>query len=298
MRKTKILFLMIFLISFIFVATSCTGGLLLFIDVEKGDTYRIDMNQKTIIDMSMEGETITVDQENEFVYLVDIKDVDEDGNVTAEYKFDSMKISMETPAGNISFDSNTADENEPILKLVGSSYTAKMTKHGEIIEITGLNDMMDSIIDPNDPNTEIFKDSFSEESIKEMMGQSTIIYPDEKIEPGYTWEENISMDSMFSMDINTVYTLNEIEDGTASISMDAEFSADMSEMMEKLGLEAQGKLEGTMTGDTEVNVRNSFISNGTIKMDLSGTIDSSFQGTTFSMPMDITNETTFSTTKQ
>lgn len=302
MKNPKVLLLEVFLISFIVIASSCVGGIDLFVNVEEGDSYKYDVTRISSFEVEMGNHPISISQETDTTYLVNIKDIDDNGIITADYLLDSIKGKTETPVATFNFDSTTTDENDPMSKIyskiIGMGRTIKMASNGEIIEVSRQSNMIESMIDSEGVDTEALNKSLEEnlgdEAIKSIFEQTTTVFPDEIIKPGYTWEQNISVKNKVEFNMNIKYTLDKIENGIAYISMDSEYSADASKLIKESGIDAPGGLSGTLTGNIEVNTGNAFISTGSLDLNMSG----SFELGDFSIPMSFTSEISYTTTEQ
>lgn len=190
-----------------------------------------------------------------------------------------------------------------------------MTKYGEIKEISGIDNLLNSVVDSVDfgeaegaqalkeQMKESLKQSFGDESIKSAV-QSAVIFPDKgNIKAGDTWTVEDSVKSFVDINVTTTYTLDKIEGDTAYISVKADLKTDSSNSADYMGMDMTADFSGTVTGNIKVNIKNGFLSEGQITQEISGKMSlvipamEGIESQTIELPVDYKTTITYTTTR-
>ncbi len=124
----------------------------------------------------------------------------DDGSTVMEYRYD--RIRTETTVGDqvmtMDTDSPSEDELDPFSALVGLSITARITNRGKVLEVSGFDELMDSISsDMSGPEAaqmkELMRSSFGNEAMTSMLQQITPILPEDAVGVGDSWKSETSM---------------------------------------------------------------------------------------------------------
>ncbi len=152
----------------------------------------------------------------EMTFAQEIQSVDDKGNAIAKITVKGLKYSSivkDNPT--FEFDSSKPkDPNHPLAKLIGQSYTIKITPTGEVTEV----------IDVKEARAAVRRGSvvprralrlLNSETIKERHG--TLVLPDtdkNQLQTGDSWSsiKTFSFDLMGSESYEKIYTLNKIKD--------------------------------------------------------------------------------------
>jgi len=286
LRLKKILaFMLITVIAL--VMSACNSNIALFINAKQGDSYNyhVEMNQTNNLEYA--GEQISTKQNMSTDFSITVDDIDSDGNMTLNYTYSALKFETESNGEKQVFDSGNVDPDDPVSavynSIIGKGFTAKMTKSGEVKEIGGVDELLDSMIDSVDVgDSEIMKarleelreglkESFGEETLKASIEQSVSVLPkDKNIKVGDTWTVKDNVESIVNMDVDIYYTLDKIEKGIAYISVKSDYKTDSSEAIEFMGLKVLPDLVCNTTGTIKVNIENGFLSEGELDVTLAG----------------------------
>ncbi|OPZ94052.1 MAG: hypothetical protein BWY74_00877 [Firmicutes bacterium ADurb.Bin419] len=307
------------ILGMVFSLSACNSNLALFINVKAGDNYKYHMLMNQTTNTETMGQKSSSTQEMTTDYTISVADVDSEGNMTLNYKYDTIKVEMETNGTKQTIDSNSSDSDDPTSgmykKLIGKGFSTKMTKYGEIKEVSGIDDMINSMVESiNSGDSEemasfieqtkaSLKESFGDETIKSNIQQSTNIFPKTSIKIGDSWDVNSSIQTLVPLDIKTTYTLDKVENGIAYISLKAEYHTDNSEASDFMGMKMTTDISGTMTGTIKANIKNGLLSEGEITQNMTGKMSIIVPGTdvvaeqTIDMPMDSNSTITYTTTK-
>ncbi len=243
--------------------------------------YEISMDYVQNIDMGGMGEmqnTIL------FVYHLLIKEKDADQNTIILTTFKKIGFNTKSPQGDMSFDSDvdaTPDDmgSAMISKifggLIGQSFSMVVNKNGEVVEVKGMTEIFDNMIERVGLDTMQggkqaiagFKEQFSDEQVKKNFSESFNMLPNKNIKIGDTW--NISTDkSVMGMGIKTenTYTLKEIKGNQAIVDIVSTFLTDKTEE----GMLAM-EMDGTQTGTLKIDINTGLTIEGDIKQMINGT---------------------------
>ena len=138
------------------------------------------------------------------VHLVTPSDIAADGTATLSVKFESMKIDIVTPMGNMSVDSSAsgpppdpmlADAQKMLQAVVGESVTMVMSPTGAVKSVDGmarLSAKLKAAMPAGSPLTQSMDAMMTDESFKGTMGQSFANLPDKVVKPGETWTTTLT----------------------------------------------------------------------------------------------------------
>jgi hypothetical protein len=232
----------------------------------KGKVYTITSTIMTQTLQTIKGKDMKVTLENvvKMKYIID--DVDADGIVTITATYTGIKIKQNGMQGVVEYDSESENPINPVppavkglVALIGTSLTAKMDSRGKVLEIQGLdallNKMLDNLgSDKNDPNVAKFlanfKKQFSDQSFKEMFQSMTAPYPEAPVGIGDSWKTTMTLTQIIPMILETTYTVKENKNGilvldiTSSMQPNGEASLDLG--VAQLSYNISGDQEGTM----------------------------------------------------
>jgi hypothetical protein len=136
---------------------------LLRLNGTKGKVYNITSVIKTQTFQTINEKDMKSTLENVIKMKYIIDDVDSDGNITITATYKEIKTKQSGSQGNFEYDSeNPTDPVPPAAKglvaLIGTSFTGKIDSRGKVLEIQGLDVMINKMLnnlgtDQNDPNT-------------------------------------------------------------------------------------------------------------------------------------------------
>ena len=272
------------------ISRSADGKYDLFYNLEVGKTYtqtiaaNVDIAQN-IMGQSMDMET-TMDMTFSFV-VTDIAD----GLIKTEASYKSVAMSMSTPMGSFSFSSEESDPSSPLAfmsdlfrSMAGSTFTMSMTKYGEVVEVAGLEEMIDKAIGSLDlPASAIaeakasMKQEFNEEKFLDQM-RNNVVFPDHPVAIGDSWNTSASMDQM---DLENTYTLKEVTD--------TEVIIDVKSKIKNMKMDgASGSLSGEQAGTTTLHRSSGWVKHANMKQNISGTVTMQGMESKVKMTSDIT----------
>lgn len=196
---------------------------------QKGQELRYKTVQKT----ATEAAGNTIQQEMSTTFAMNVDDVDDKGLATLTCKYDAVAIKM---AGlqELDYDSEKDKEapDEPMAqmmsKLVGQSFTMKMTPSGKVTDVKGFDKILEAMMKGAGGEAEqemarqMMKQMFSDDAFKSMMQQMSPPLPEEKVGKGDTWSNEFTLKMPFlgAMKFGIKSKLNDIKEKNAHIDQD------------------------------------------------------------------------------
>lgn len=244
--------------------------------LEVGKTYPFSSTQKevqTIKDpqgKTMTGTTEVVDERNIVVEKF------ENGVYDLTLNVLSKKMTSKADGKTIVIDTKQSAPKDENLKgmwtinsaLAGSKFGVKMKENGEIISISGIDELykkLEKAITPliKDANhrkqfLENFKLGFNEAIMKEEFSKGINILPKEGAKIAGTWKETENLDPEGKIKNTTTYTLSKVENGVAEISVKGSIPK-KSEKQTQEGITATMSIEGTQSGTIKVDENTGWI---------------------------------------
>lgn len=206
---------------------------------------------------------------------------------TMQAFYDRISMSMHTPQMDITVDTDQpAPTQEDIAKdptkimsvmfhaMKGLSFSMKVTEKGEVKEITGLEQMIDSMVASVTNNLtlpeaqlatikESARSQFNEESLKDMMQQSFNNYPDKPVAVGDTWTKHVSTKGALKIQMDNTYTLKSVEGDNAIIDMKSKVKT----------LTGGNGLSGDQTARLVIDLKTGMTSSCNILQDMKGKVN-------------------------
>lgn len=251
--------------------------------LEKGKTYAFSSTQKeTQTIKNNEGKSMSGTQES-----IDERNVTVDNfdngvyDLTIHILGKTMKSVVDGKTVEIDTKKPTPkDENLKSIwtinnTLAGSKFTVKMKENGEVISVSGLNDLyakVEKAITPMIKDAkqrkafiEQFKQGFNEELIKQEFSEGINILPKKGVKIGESWTktDNISPDGKIKS--STTYTLAKVENGVVEVTMKGGIPA-KSDKQTHEGITATISVEGTQNGSLKLDQNTGWIMNSKLNI--------------------------------
>ncbi|HAA12404.1 MAG TPA: hypothetical protein DCE41_12190 [Cytophagales bacterium] len=257
------------------------------LNLEKGKTYTVSMSTQQDISQTIMGQDNNIQQEIGFTYALDVLGKKRGGEHDVDLTFTKVKFANETPMGGTNYDSENPD-SEPDMQsmayaaMVDQTLGMKMNNTGEITDITGINEFLNHLVSfygiPEGPQREevraLIDQQFSAEQMMDQFSQLTIVYPENAVKVGDSWEQTQEVTAGFPLNLVNTYTVQSIEGGEVTLSLSSEVSmGKMTEPMQMNGMEMMYKLKGTQTGTIIVDAKTGWTQSSQITQNLAGTVD-------------------------
>jgi hypothetical protein len=201
---------------------------------KEGDVLRyrvLQVVQQSISGMGNMETTI----ENGQVLKEKVQSVAPDGTAKLEVTWEALRFHLGAPmASGLDYDStkdapeSAAGPMKSLAKLVGSSFQVEMKPSGEIVSLTGIDDLMKKVGSESGagPMGGVLQKSFSDTSMKRSL--ETVVFPDKAIADGETWKRASTFDvpSLGKLKIDYDFKLDGTEtvDGTKAAKVGVLYS--------------------------------------------------------------------------
>lgn len=255
-----------------------------------------------------EQEVMGIDQKVEMNSVIETETIvleSNEKNTLLSISYKRLFIETISPSVDFSIDTN-ADEDQPGYKylkaLTGKPFRVLINRNGEIVDITGLEEVMSKIIAEVDTTTSVFANFkttistfFEKEQVKNNLTQMNPVFPDNKVGIGDTWNYRInSIAGQFEFISSNTARLIDLKKERAILQIDSKVS-----VPEKLSLNLQGvnaivNLSGTEVAEISVDKKTGLTTEGIKKQNINAImhLDMSDRGQKdLEIPMKITTST-------
>jgi hypothetical protein len=210
-----------------FGATAARGVTLRW-KLKAGETLHYVLDQKTTTTVTAAGKSFQVALTQTIEMGRAVTDVQPDGTADLTQTFDRLRSKIETPFGTFAYDSNDAKEPESAIArsqaalfkvLVGARFTFKMSPQGELSDIKVPDPVIKALREAG-AGAGASGGAFSEDSLKNMIRESSLELPREDLVPGKSWTRQIKTPSPFgSMKLVKTYRYQGPETKTAHLEV-------------------------------------------------------------------------------
>jgi hypothetical protein len=183
----------------------------------EGDTHHYELNQTTVT---------TINQTVDMAWEVD--SVNDDGSARVAQTIERVRVSLDSQFASFAYDSQDEAAGEgpaamlkPVIDaLVGSRVVLVMTPRGEVNDVEVPDEMIERLRNAG-PGAQALQNLASAEGMKGLIGQSTLILPEEEVEPGATWTRAVELPTpQGTLALTNTYTLEDAgADSAAKIAL-------------------------------------------------------------------------------
>jgi Family of unknown function (DUF6263) len=217
----------------------------------------------------------TVESSLSQVFLTVVEDVAADGTGTLRQVIESVRMEFNSPLGKSVFDSasnaSAPTPTDPMSKTMSAAYSAMIgqpltmvvSPSGAVQKIEGMARLMERVLNAQ-PQDRIAPDAldglrntFADDTTRDMLGWGTAPLPDRPIHPGDTWEDHLSatVPGLGARTTSRTWTLEGIESrggvSLARLSAKLAIRADSSASQPTPGVPV-GVQAGESTGESEL----------------------------------------------
>jgi len=274
------------------------------LNLQQGETYGLKTTMTQTIYQTIEGESQVITQTYRIGYSVNVATVEPNGNIVARAQFSSVAMKMNAPGlGEIAFDSastttSTSPETQAIGAvfgaMVGKGFSMTITPTGAVQNVTGLEELVNSILDSLGLSAEELASSkqtleqqFSAEAQQDAWSNSLAYLPSGPVSVGQSWKKQASLSQGFPILLDTSYTLKDLKGGFATIDVSSTIQSATDASMDLQGLGISYQLSGTQTGTIQVRLDTGWIANASMQQSISGTIGAKIGDQELNWPMRI-----------
>lgn len=150
--------------------------------------------------------------------------------------------------------------------MEGKSMILTLNKENKITDVSGFDSVFQTKQIP-DKLKAMMKQMFSKEQVNNMFGFMFNMYPDKPVRIGDNWKRDLQMNlSGLSVVFRNTYTLLDIKNNIANIKVEGDISSNGK--IANLPTVAKLKMEGSQTGNFNINLTTSYLENGKYNMNL------------------------------
>ncbi len=280
----------------LFVACKSDKAVDLKFRLPQDEVVRYTTDMKQTINQTVMGSAMTVQQDVVFGMIYKVLSVQGD-NRTVEVSYDRIAMETDAMGQHIKYDSRDSVGSNPQLAIlngmIGKPFQMTVSATGQVLQVSGFDAVLNGMTgNPNDPGAaaarQQFEQMFSDEAVKQMLAQSTYIYPEKTVKPGDTWTKtHTSNMGPIAMEINNTYKLESANDKTAKVSLNATIvgkTATGNGAIQGMTVDMKGKQSGTLTLEIATGILQ--------KMDLTQDIDGNMEMQGMKVPMKIKSVST------
>ncbi|WP_409966728.1 hypothetical protein PIECOFPK_01199 [Mycovorax composti] len=251
---------------------------------KKNDAYDVRTTLKSTITQQVMGEEMTV---NMGMDMNSVYSFDDDGaNKTLHITYDKMKVDMNMLGMATTINSEDGMKQSAILKqLKGKTVSLSITPQGDIVKVTGAENLLDGI-DADPSQIETIKGIVGSDAVKSSMAMSMGFYPGKPVKVGQTWTKTITLTHPYELVSESAYTLKRVEGKKAFIEVLSKLHTPADAKMEYGGMTMSVHLEGDVTGTYEVDLDTGLSVVSITKQNMKGDIEAMGQ----KIPMTVTTE--------
>jgi hypothetical protein len=247
------------------LALPAVKSCLLKYNLSTGTTYKLLIDTRQTINLDMGGQKMAMNQTVSINQSVAVTDKDVAGNTTLDITYDRIQFKQNMMGMDMNWDSDSkvapadamSQQLETVFrKTIGAKTTLKMDQYGHAIS----NNVQD-----------VLKDNSNISGFESGM---MAVFPDREIAVGDSWEATYIPDPNGDLTIVSKYTLDELKKDIAMISFESTLKG-----TQMKGVPA--KIEGIMSGKSQVDVTTGWILSASISQNLSAETEQ--QGMTIPM---------------
>jgi len=269
------------------LAVSCgrgPGKFDLGLKLEKGKAYRFRIVEEKKDLKTVDGKDMLRKQVIGRGIEIIVSDVDDDGNVAAEGKYNWVLIKHEEGDRVVEFDSDQPKDENPVAvvygPIVGRGFGCKLDRLGGVVELSGADEMVAAVVAtlplPNErAKTEVGRSIsvyFGAEATKEMLSDLLGGRPKEAVAPGGTWTTS-SEPGGSPVITESTWTLKEVRAGIAVLETTSKVSPDPKAAPVRDGIfSVKMTLSGEQKGTIEIDLETGLPLKGRFERDVSGDI--------------------------
>lgn len=258
-----------------------------------GDKFKTVMVNDQQIKQTFGGMNMDLSQCQEMIIFSEVTDVNED-LYSIKSTYGDMKISMNTPQGQLAYDTANPDSNaaanpmfEPVKQmyavLKGVSLITKIDANGVTKGVDGIDEMLDVMSEKlakDDPNAaaamkQMLNNFYNDEMFEDMSSGMYVSFPEDSVQVGDVWDSIVSLgSSQFPIDVDTTCVLADCNESTAEIEMNAKMDMGSYDgnMVEIQGMKMNMLLTGTMNGINIIDVKTGWLRSCKMDQSFSGSL--------------------------
>lgn len=246
--KTRLLALMLILLSFSFQNIQAQSKVLLRLNLEKGANYQMNMVMDNDIDQDVMGQHMKILQKMEMVMSYKVLDVLPDKNYMIEYSSGKMKITTNVNGQQTIMDTENPGDNPASQSMKDmTSLTLKITMNaqGKVQKVEGLEEFAGKMAG-NQQLSQTMHMFTDENSFRTFLEQSFGFFPEAEVGVGSKWSNSVKMPAYMNMDLLMNFEVTEIKDDQVVLNVLSDINSDGP--IETSGMKMHLKMTGSQNG--------------------------------------------------
>lgn len=250
MKKALFLITLTLVISF-----SALAGNKYQLKLKVGDSFVLTSNVEQKITQSMMGMEMVMDLNVHIEMDLVVTELSE-SEILFTQVYKSLMVTMKSPMQgmDISMDSNgsSSQYNDAMRSLLGKEISVRVDLEGNVIAMDGMDQLMSDIEGIQLSGADLVQ-FFDEKGLKKNYKAIFPVAYGKDYEKGATWElESITEDNM-TVRLNTDYTASNVS--KKKFEFTSESTSSMSGEQEQQGMEMSVNMEGSFSGEGEMNTK-------------------------------------------
>lgn len=294
MRMSRFFMFVFLMVSF----TSCKEGYELTFKPLANSSYKVEMVTVTDSRQQIDAQEVKQETRTEMKMRYEVK-IPDDSLVNMDVVLVSMRANQKYNGQEVVTNSEVADSLNPawllIRSLMGARFNLKLNRNGIVKSIQGMDELTQKLVAQITGGKPEFKAQaeayisqlMSKEILRNMVEQSTHIFPSEKVGVDDSWNTKMDIIQPIPLHFSSRISLNKVEEGKAMLDLVADI-AQSKGAINMMGVNVTSTLGGKQFGKFTLGLETGIISHSEIRQEITGDID--MEGKT--IPMTIVSTTT------
>ena len=250
------------------------------LNLTKGSTYLQRISASSVISQNIGGQAFDMTMGITGLTAFEIKSV-ENSVYQMDVYYKELGISVDFFGSSMEFNSLKDDINDMTSKILknmtNQKFSLKMNKSGKVLEIKGVDNLYSNLFagvegisqEEKDQITDQMKNSFGEESFKSNIEMAAPAFPEKNVKVGEQWTVNTKVNSGFTLNVNSNYTLKEVTKDSYILEVVSTISTG-DEFNEMNGMFVKYDLDGTMNSVITVDKKTGWTTTAKVAQNLGG----------------------------
>lgn len=194
---------------------------------EEGDSHHYELNQTTVTTAMVQEQEVKTSIKQTVEMGWEVLSVDSEGTARVAQTIERVEVSLESQFASFAYDSSDEGEVDgqaamlkPVIDaLVGARVVLVMTPRGEVNDVEVPDEMIERLRNAG-PAAQALQGLASAEGMKGLIGQSTLVLPEEEVEAGSSWIRKVELPTpQGTLVMTNTFTLEGGEADSATIAM-------------------------------------------------------------------------------
>lgn len=215
-------------------------------------------------DMNMEMDMMNMKMKMEMGNEMEVVDSTAAGK---ELQITTTKMNVKTDMGGLSSKMDST-MNKSTSKAIGRIITITL-QNNKVVAVKGLDNFVRDSSDT--ASQEVVRKMYTVENLNNMYGTMFSLYPNKPVKVGESWTAQNNMDvSGMTLTIDTRYTLTDVKDNIAEITVDGKI--DTKGKMRQGVKEMEMNMNGTQKGKMNVKISDGYLTSGNYEINIDAKI--------------------------